>query len=147
MSRGNVQLALAIVLLLAVPFWGCEDSGSQGDGNGGGADADADTDTDSDTDTDTDTDADSDTDTDTDTDGDADTDLSDCLEVPHELELKPINMLILMDRSRSMSQSEFNGETYEAVVDRALSELVMSPDNQLVNFGLAVFPARNCRPK
>jgi hypothetical protein len=80
---------------------------------------------------------------------DADTvtadDLVECLAVPHEIELNPINMLILLDRSASMSLSQFNGETYETVIDRALTELVTSPDNSLVNFGLSVFPARECR--
>ncbi len=109
------------------------------------SDSDGDTDTDSDGDSDGDSDSDGESDSDAEPDDEVNDDLSSCVEVPHEVELSPINMLILLDRSASMSLSEFDGESYETVVDRAVSELVMDPDNQLVNFGLSVFPATTCR--
>lgn len=38
-------------------------------------------------------------------------------------------------------------ERYEAIVDTALTEIVMDEKNNLVNFGLAAFPDETCVPK
>jgi hypothetical protein len=111
----------------------------------GAGDGDSDTDTDSDTDSDTDTD----TDADVDGDSDADADTTTCVATPHEIKLQDINMLILLDRSASMAAAEtaVNGQTYEQIVDAALTSLVTDEATKsLVNFGLIVFPSQTCIP-
>jgi hypothetical protein len=124
---------------------GDSDTDTDGDSDGDtDTDTDGDTDADTDGDTDTDTDGDTDGDTDTDTDGDTDTDTDRCSEMLFDIQAQPVNMLILLDRSNSMSQSKFSGETYEMVTDRALSDLITKTDNDIFNFGLAAFPAEEC---
>jgi predicted nucleic acid-binding Zn-ribbon protein len=155
MYKSLILLGLLLSALVACMV-GCENSGSDS-GPTIDADADADTDADTDTDTDVDTDADADTDTDTDTDADADSDTDsdsesvvNCETSPIEIKLQPINMLILLDRSDSMSlypEEAPENERYEAIVDAALTEVVMDEKNNLVNFGLAAFPDETCVPK
>jgi len=114
----------------------------------GQSDTDTDTDTDADTDADTDGDADTDTDADgdTDTDTDSDTD-SVCDASNYSIEHNPINMLILLDRSRSMYTNTIESETYANVVSEALKNVVEeTTEAELINFGLAVFPALDCAP-
>ena len=64
--------------------------------------------------------------------------------MPYDIGREPINMLILLDRSASMSLFEFEGLRFEQVVDDALSEVVTDPKNSGVNFGLAPFPSLQC---
>ena len=149
-----MQRCLCVLVLCGLSFsLQCTDTGdpnvidrsSEADPRGtsdGDVDADVDGDADNDADSDADNDADSDADGEADT--DSQTEPADCIETPYNVELQPINMLILMDRSFSMNINEFNGETYERVIDRALSELVTDDANTLVNFGLAVFPGSQC---
>ncbi len=161
--KGTLFLLVAACVLTASRCEDIElepDNTDTGQGNNGPTDP-ADTDVDSDTDTDTDVDGDTDgaggTDTDvdgdTDTDVDGDTDTTNCSTDPadvccsviqYKVEKKPINVLILLDRSASMSESQVAGRSLEAITDEALSELTADPRHQLVNFGLAVFPSEAC---
>jgi hypothetical protein len=61
--------------------------------------------------------------------------------------MEPINMLILLDRSRSMYNETFNTQTFEDITDQAITELVTDPENDLVYFGLAAFPSQACLPE
>jgi len=153
----KLLFVLWTLLLIAFAFGSCTKDGDDGDTWGSDADsdsdsdndtdADADTDTDADADTDTDADADADADTDTDTDSDTDTEDRTCNAAPYDVKLQDINILILMDRSKSMvlDESKFDdGRTYEQALDAALKDVVLSEENKLVNFGLAVFPAMEC---
>jgi len=142
-------LLTAAILAITV---GCE-SGSEPEKYvvpNGDADADADTDGDTDVDTDVDTDADADSDSDADADSDSDTDsLSECLATPQEIELQPINMMIVLDRSLSMAkfpETAPAGQKFQNIIATALSEVVNDPGNSLVNFGLAVFPSATICP-
>ncbi len=117
-------------------------------------DTDADTDSDTDTDTDTDTDADTDTDTDVDTDSDTDTDadadggdlidtdsevLQDsdsteiCAEFSLEIERIPVRVMLVVDRSLSMNDSNKWNQAVSAV-----ESMVTSYQDQ-IEFGLDLF--------
>jgi hypothetical protein len=140
----NILIISAIAALVLI--YACEDSG--GGGGGGQTDTDTDTDSDGDTDTDTDSDTDSDTGTDLDTDSDSDSDTDsddECAEAPYDIIVKPINMLIVLDRSRSMVISTVQDETYAQITANAINEVVTTNDEKdFVNFGLAVFPSPLC---
>jgi hypothetical protein len=118
---------IAALALLA----GCEGA-SPARGGGGG-----DTDTDADTDTDTDVDTDADTDTDTDTD-------TGCEEVAFPVAGHPPDLLILLDRSNSMSGG---APSYWSTVTSALVTVTAAMDPQ-IQFGVMVFPygATECAP-
>lgn len=111
------------------------------------ADNDADTDADNDTDTDVDNDVDGDTDNDTDSDSDGDADNNtgpECVDFPWEVETKPINMLVLLDRSKSMEKYTIAGtdESYADVVQAAIDAIVQQHTNSgIINFALNVFPS------
>ncbi len=135
------------------------------------ADGDADTDVDTDADTDIDTDVDTDADTDTgdacpagnegcpcagglcedaltcvngicvegsDTDGG-----EECLPTPLDVGRQRANLLILLDRSLSMSHFDFVDGTYEEVVDKALTHMVTTAPPS-IEFGLVAFPSQSC---
>lgn len=73
------------------------------------------------------------------------TDEEQCAETGFNIEVNPINMLILLDRSRSMVESKVGGQTYAKVVSQAIKNVVQANDDKdLVNFGLAVFPDLAC---
>ena len=132
MSKTTLIVSLLFCVVALAPA--CKDSG------GGTVDSDSDSDTDSDTDADTDADTDTDGDTDADTDTDAE-----CAETPWEVEYNPINMLVLLDRSYSMYDSQIGDATYAEVVALALDEIVeTAAESGLINFGLAVFPSMSC---
>ena len=138
-----IQIVVPLALLVCVAWapLSCEDSG----GSSVDSDSDGDTDADSDGDSDADTDADSDGDSDTDTDADSDGDSDECAEIPWEIEYNPINMLIMLDRSQSMTTNEVDDETFATVAANALRDVVQTnTEAQLVNFGLAVFPSISC---
>ncbi len=116
------------------------DTDSDGDTDG---DGDSDGDTDGDGDSDGDGDGDGDGDADADGDGDEDTEIT-CSASPYTVEMQPINMLILMDRSASMFNEKIDDETFEEITDRAITNLVTDPENDLVHFGLAAFPDESC---
>ena len=105
---------------------------------------------DSDTDTDADADGDADADSDGDTDGDSDTattalDTTDCASADYPITYNPINVLVLLDRSLSMSKNKIGSDTYAKVLADALKTVVQTNDQgDLINFGLAVFPAPAC---
>jgi hypothetical protein len=106
---------------------GCEGADG-GDSSSTDGDADSDVDTDADTDADTDTDADSDTDTTTGT---------SCDEVDFPVAGNPPDILILLDRSNSMSWG--SPDSYWTMVTEALIDTTALMDNQ-IRFGLMVFP-------
>lgn len=143
--------AFFLVLLMGLFAVACEKSSS---GNGSKKDGglDGSTDSDSDGDSDSDSDGDSDADSDTDADGDGGQDPDQCADAPYEIEINPINMLIVLDRSRSMlntvelsSDAGVSNETYADVVSDALKALVAKNDeSDLINFGLSVFPSTVC---
>ncbi|HUT77724.1 MAG TPA: vWA domain-containing protein, partial [Polyangia bacterium] len=72
-------------------------------------------------------------------------DTDECADIPWEIEYNPINMLIMLDRSRSMFTNDIDDVTYADVVADAVRGVVQTnTDARLVNFGLAVFPATGC---
>ncbi len=91
-------------------------------------------------------------DTDTDTDGKGDPDPhsgsgdpdEECVDFPWQVETKPINMLILLDRSKSMDRYtiEETGESYAEVVKKAVDSIVQQhTEAGIINFALNVFPS------
>jgi hypothetical protein len=141
MNWKNLLVPMALLAVLGLVPLSCEDN----DGGGVDLDSDGDTDGDSDGDTDGDADGDSDTDADGDTDTDADGDTDECADIPWEIEYNPINMLIMLDRSASMTSSYIDTDPYADVVAAAVRDVVqVNTDARLVNFGLAVFPATSC---
>lgn len=131
----RTSFILVFILVLAFLGNGCEgDDGVQG--SGGDADADADGDTDSDSDSDSDSDGDSDSDSDADGD--------ECVDFPWEVETKPINLLVLLDRSKSMENYTVAGtdKSYGEVVQGAIDYIVKQhTESGIVNFALNVFPS------
>ncbi|MBW2536416.1 MAG: VWA domain-containing protein [Deltaproteobacteria bacterium] len=132
--------ALVLLALLASLALACEEGG----GSSGFDGDDDDTGSDTDGDADADADGDSDGDSDSDADGDSDSD-SDCAESNYPIEYNPINMLIVLDRSRSMTNNTIsdNGPTYATVVSDAIKQVVQN-NQDMINFGLAVFPSTLC---
>ncbi len=136
-------MKFGILIIILACVCACEDSG----GNSLIVDGGTDTDTDGDSDTDGDTDGDSDSDTDGDTDGDSD---PSCADIPWEVTYNPINMLVLLDRSKSMADNEIDpsppsDDTYAAVTATAIEDVVAANmGSGLINFGLAVFPSMSC---
>jgi hypothetical protein len=120
----------------------CESNSSNTGNLDGGSDGDTDADTDTDTDSDGDGDGDSDGDGDADG-GNTDTDV--CASTGYPIEYNPINMLIVLDRSLSMSKNKIGTDTYATVVANALKTVVQDNDaKDVINFGLAVFPSPAC---
>jgi hypothetical protein len=158
MRKSVLVSGLLLISAMVIAAVGCESNSSPeydytSDGPDGDSDSDTDGDVDADADGDADADNDADADADTDTDADADTDTdadSDsegtgtCEQVPFDIELQPVNMFILLDRSLSMSSFNFGDQTFEQVIDNALISVVKDPQNDLVYFGLAAFPSMNC---
>ena len=134
------------------------DSDTDGDSDGdadsdGDSDSDADSDSDSDSDADSDSDGDSDSDSDGDSDADSDADADgdgtkqECADFPWQVETKPINLLVLLDRSKSMERyPEDEALKYADVVQAAIESIVeQHTQSQIINFALNVFPAPdNC---
>ncbi|MDJ0764366.1 MAG: VWA domain-containing protein [Myxococcota bacterium] len=148
------KLILA-VLVVGVGLAACETDNDGGNVDSSGGDTDTDTDTDADTDTDSDTDADTDADSDSDSDADTDTDTDtdtvindECADIDYDIEIKPINVLILLDRSRSMLLNSIDDQTFAQVTEQAINTVVTAYDDEgsadKVNFGLAAFPSPLC---
>lgn len=151
----------------------CVDAGTGGDADTDtDGDSDTDTDTDIDTDSDTDTDTDSDTDTDTDMDGDNDTDVDadgdtdsdadtdtntdtdpdtdtstvvECVESDYTIEIEPVVMMVVLDRSASMHKPEnqIDGQYYDEVLHPELNSIIASTE-RFIAYGLVVFPSMDC---
>jgi hypothetical protein len=135
MNWKMLVVPMAMLIALALVPLSCEDSGDD--------DLTSDADSDGDTDGDADGDADGDSDADADADSDGDTD--ECADFPWDIEYNPINMLIMLDRSRSMHTNLILGQTYATIVANAVRGVVQTnTDARLVNFGLAVFPSTGC---
>lgn len=93
---------------------------------------------------DTDTDTDGDTDSDTNTDTDSYNQPEECVDFPWHVETQPINMLVLLDRSKSMERYTVDetGESYATVVNSAVDSIVQQHTNAgIINFALNVFPS------
>ncbi len=148
----DIWKVLLVALVMAVSPTACESSDGSGSGGpnlvDGGTDTDTDTDTDGDTDTDSDGDADTDSDADSDTDSDTNSDGGpddECSSEPYDIKVNPINILILLDRSRSMVLSEMSGDTFADITADAINQVVSTNVTKgYVNFGLAVFPSPLC---
>jgi hypothetical protein len=110
------RLALLFAAGLAAGGWSCGNGSRSGDG-------------------DNDADVDADTDGDADIDGDAD---ADCDEVDFPVAGNPPDILILLDRSSSMSWG--SPQTYWAMTTAALVETTALMDSQ-IRFGLMAFPS------
>jgi len=111
---------------------------------------DGDSDSDSDSDADSDSDGDSDSDTDSDSDADGDSDMEECADFPWTVNVNPINLLVLLDRSKSMERYTVAGteDSYAAVVQTAIEAVVQQHTSSgLINFALNVFPSPEmCSP-
>jgi hypothetical protein len=132
---------MLLVASLALVALGCESAASSSHGG-----SDGDTDTDTDTDTDVDTDADSDTDTDTDTDGDGGTDTDVCDELDFDIELAPVNLMILQDMSFSMSDPEVASPTNWTYAVPALNTILTDWAGSQIVFGFDIFPDGSAGP-
>ena len=126
---------LLMLSLISIGCIGCE-SGSPkaGDIGNGGADGDSDGDTDSDT-------ADGTTGG---TENSTDDPNAECFDFPWEVEIKPINMLVLLDRSKSMEKYTVDGsdDTYAEVVRDAIDAIIQQHTSSgIINFALNVFPS------
>jgi hypothetical protein len=142
MNMNHLYGFILFGFLMAVSGLACENSeGSKN--NGSTSSGDADTDTDTDTDADTDGDTDTDSDSDSDGDYDSDTNPAECVDFPWNVEVKPINLLVLLDRSKSMEKYPADAEKkYADVVQEAIETIVeQNTKSEIINFALNVFPA------
>ncbi|MDD5305901.1 MAG: VWA domain-containing protein [Deltaproteobacteria bacterium] len=142
----RIFFGLVAIVSLGFGTWSCGGSGESPINLGSDTDSGTDGDTDADSDTDSDADGDGDGDGDGDSDGDAgNTDTSQCATADYPIEHNPINMLVVLDRSLSMSKNKIGSDTYAKVVATALKTVVKTNDDiDLINFGLGVFPAPSC---
>lgn len=145
------------VLFLMLMIWvlGCSDDKKDSVSNGtdstattdttdsvsssGGSDSNSDIGSDSISDMTSDNGKDTDTDTDTN---------NDCARIGWGVELKPINMLVLLDRSKSMKDGQMTDaatstvQSYAAVVQNAIEYIVQqNSEASSINFALNVFPS------
>jgi len=61
-------------------------------------------------------------------------------DVPYDIEFNPINMLILLDRSRSMLNNQLEDQTFAALTATAIKEITATADERnLINFVSAFF--------
>ncbi|MCP4676074.1 MAG: VWA domain-containing protein [Deltaproteobacteria bacterium] len=149
------HISILAVAILAMTTWialqGCEEQEPSAEQGSPGGDADADTDTDIDADADTDTDADTDADadadadadTDTDTDTDTSTDTESCGENNFKVEFKKIEMLIVLDRSYSMT---YYDPQLWGPMGSALPQVTAAFED-FIDFGLMLFPDIGCVQK
>lgn len=141
----NRVFAIFILMFLLVASFGCSGSEENNSGTGDAdSDGDGDGDSDSDGDGDSDSDGDSDIDGDADSDGDTDGDADDqCADFPWDVGTKPINLLVLLDRSKSMQNYTVDdGSTYAEVVQAAIDAIVLQhTQSGIINFALNVFPS------
>lgn len=151
MKKSFVRVCLLSLILVAALLFACEKSGGSNNGNKNKSTdsdiADTATATDADTDTDTDGDSDSDSGGDGGADGgkDTETGVDECADTPYAIEVNPINILILLDRSRSMTIFTDDGKTFANITADAINAVVKANDDKdLVNFGLAAFPSMQC---
>jgi len=87
----------------------------------------------------TDGDSDSDTDADTDSDADSDSDSGQtCAETNFTIAVRPVDMLIVLDRSNSMCD-----DGYWDPLGKALKQVIQQMKNK-IRFGLIVFPTLDC---
>ncbi|MBN2804705.1 MAG: VWA domain-containing protein [Deltaproteobacteria bacterium] len=135
---------LSMFTLLALA--GCEGGGSSGS-NTGNTDSETDSTNDTSKSTDSDTDKTKSTDSyDTSIDTDAGN-FKECADIPADIDVKPINLLVLLDRSGSMAKGKVtSGDTYATVVQEAIDAIVQqNTQSGIINFALNVFPsAENC---
>jgi len=130
------------LLLALAAAAGCSDEQAPTDGTDGDADADTDTDSDGDADSDSDADSDADSDGDTDTFVHWDTDVEECADLPWEVEVETLNILVLLDRSESMFVNQISTDSYAEVVQAAIDAIVeQNTMSGLTNFALNVFPS------
>ncbi|MBN2803514.1 MAG: hypothetical protein JXR91_10490 [Deltaproteobacteria bacterium] len=68
--------------------------------------------------------------------------VDECADLPWEVEIEPLNILVLLDRSASMIQNKIDSESYAALVQNAIDSIVKQNSNTgLTNFALNVFPS------
>lgn len=146
------QTILGTCMVLALlMFAGCSSGGGKGS-NGDGTDGtSSETNTSTDTNTPGGTDSNSDSASGSGSDTSHGTDTDECAALPYSIEINPINMLVLLDRSRSMevyqvdTDTNDSSDTFAAVVSSALKQVVSTYDaSDLISFGLAVFPSLDC---
>ncbi|NLN61660.1 MAG: hypothetical protein GX146_02105 [Myxococcales bacterium] len=64
----------------------------------------------------------------------------DCADTPWNVEIQPINLLVLLDRSLSM-QEQFSDKSFADVVQEAIDDIVkQNTTSGIINFALNVFP-------
>ncbi|MBN2343867.1 MAG: hypothetical protein JXX29_17455 [Deltaproteobacteria bacterium] len=134
-----------VVLILGILFFaGCgddaKDGGNDTETDSGGTDSNA-------TDNDSNTGFDSDTNNEnsSDPDSDHDTNLDECADINWDVALKSVNILVLLDRSKSMFDWHMPADgtdTYATVVRQAVEYIVQQNTNAgTINFALNVFPS------
>jgi hypothetical protein len=130
-------LSFAVIVCAVVLLGGCQRGPLiWSDGIAAAPDADADSDSDADVDGDSDLDSDGDSDTDEDT---------GCASVARELLPEPVLLLVMLDRSDSMSTTFIGPLTNEEMVAATLKVMVgMNDGTDLIHFGLGVFPSMSC---
>jgi|LSQX01.2.fsa_nt_gb hypothetical protein len=68
-----------------------------------------------------------------------------CADIAWDVETKPINLMVLLDRSLSMQNYKIGDATYAEVVRDAIEKIVSDhAEAGLIDFGLAVFPSPEC---
>jgi hypothetical protein len=87
---------------------------------------------------------------DSDSNSDSDTGDETCVTVEsYTITQQPINILILLDRSASMIEGEYEGRTYQEIVNEALASWVTNPVkvdySAPAHLGLVVFPSVECQ--
>ena len=119
-----------MAILLTLGIFGCESVEQAAEGN-----SDADTDTDTDTDTDADTDADSDSDSDADSDADGDGGDTICDEQDFEIDITPVRLVFLLDKSGSMSTTPMQQ------AKDAINNILGIWAGQQIEFGFDYYPS------
>ena len=139
MNKNNTLLILTALIGSWTTLQACETNQSPSPGGFfPGMDADSDADSDGDTDSDNDSDADIDGDKDGDSDVDADLDPTKCGESNFEIKGETVDMLIVLDRSSSMATDGLWKPMGQALT------AVTAEMEEMINFGLVLFPALNC---
>ncbi len=146
----NILYTLAVCALSAA----CETTGVDGGGPAANDPSRTTPDTSDDTGTEYDTDSFMDGGSGTDpSDGDAgpgmdsETGEDNCAAAPYDIVINPINMLIVLDRSRSMLDTVSDGGLdFATITQDAINDLVLANEGKgLINFGLNVFPSLSCK--
>jgi hypothetical protein len=140
---------ILVLIFLSLAAFGCKDDSKKGDSD---SKDDENGDSDKDTEGDTNTDDDNDTSTSDSVNGPKDSstagqpNFAECADIPWSIEPSPINMLVILDRSKSMELYSIGDKTYAEVVQKALTSIVEQNTNaKTINFALNVFPsAQEC---